>query len=171
MVVCKYRNQKKRNRVLEIENRTESNRIWKIQTNPALILTDHAECEGVTLHTWCGQLLHTQRGLSVCWWATNGHRLCMHNTLCHSVSDQYYVIDAWLLTYISTKSRRSRPKCQDIFCRQWDVKVRGWDEIETFNNLFEVRLRRDVSMSRARHWERDYKYKLVIKAVCARCMC
>jgi len=31
VVVCKYRNW-----VLEIENRTESNRIWKIQTDPAL---------------------------------------------------------------------------------------------------------------------------------------
>ena len=26
----------------------------------------YAECEGVILHTWCGQLLHTQLGWSVC---------------------------------------------------------------------------------------------------------
>ena len=30
------------------------------------ISTDHAKCEGVILHTWCGQLLDTQRGRSVC---------------------------------------------------------------------------------------------------------
>jgi len=30
------------------------------------ILTDHAECEGVILHTRCGQLLHARRGRSVC---------------------------------------------------------------------------------------------------------
>jgi len=28
-------------------------------------LTDHAECEEVILHTWCGQLLHIQRGGSL----------------------------------------------------------------------------------------------------------
>jgi len=37
---CAYtETEKKRNRVLAIENWTESNRIWKIQTHPALILT------------------------------------------------------------------------------------------------------------------------------------
>jgi len=33
-------------------------------------MTDHAECERVTLHTWCGQLPHTQHSRSVCWCVT-----------------------------------------------------------------------------------------------------
>jgi len=37
VVVCRYRNRKHRNRVLQIENLTESNRIWEIQTDPALM--------------------------------------------------------------------------------------------------------------------------------------
>jgi len=35
-VMCKYWNRKKPNQVLEIKNQTESNRIWKIRTDPVL---------------------------------------------------------------------------------------------------------------------------------------
>ena len=35
VVMCKYRNWKNRNWVLEVENRTESNQRWNIQTDPA----------------------------------------------------------------------------------------------------------------------------------------
>jgi len=48
-VMCENRNRKKPNRVLEMKNQTESNRIWKIRTDPALV--SHVVSEPLTATT------------------------------------------------------------------------------------------------------------------------